>query len=291
MAVELDLFAILVSLILLAFVCASGFLWYLHFRYAEARILPEDQVPTWPIGWVNFGIFMCTLFVAVAFVPLLGSFFIRDAIEAADGELTPFIAIYGVLLSQLPMLGVFYGLRRLYPGQYAGQLSANTLSLGEAIWKTIPLFIKLLPLVWIAGMFWSSLVAVLERSGIIGEQQPQELVELFKSGGSFAEILILFVLAVFLAPLVEEIIFRGCIYRFLKSKAARLPAQIFSATLFGLMHQNLLALFPLIIVGIILARIYEKSGSIFVPICFHACFNAFSLIMLFLLSQSKIGIE
>ncbi|MEM7790316.1 MAG: type II CAAX endopeptidase family protein [Verrucomicrobiota bacterium] len=290
MALELDLFSILASLILLAVVCVSGFLWYLHFRYAESRILPEDQVPSWPIGWVNFGIFICILLAAISLVPLFGSLFIQDAIQAADGELTPFIAIYKILLSQLPMLGVFYGLRRFYPGLYAGRLSANTLTLGEAIWKTLPLFIKLLPLVWIAAMFWSSLIAALEHTGIIGEQKSQELVELFKSGGGFVEILILFVLAVFLAPLVEEIIFRGCIYRFLKSKAARLPAQIFSATLFGLMHQNLLALFPLIVVGIILAHIYEKSGSIYVPICFHACFNAFSLIMLFLLSHSKFGI-
>ncbi|MEM8868249.1 MAG: type II CAAX endopeptidase family protein [Verrucomicrobiota bacterium] len=288
---ELDFFASLVSLIFLAFIAGSGYLWYLHFRYPNARLLPEQEVPAWPIGWVNFGIFICTMIVAIVTVPVIGSYFLSETLKASDGQLTPGIAIIGVLLSQLPMLAVFYALRRFYPGQYAGQLNANSLTLGEAIWITLPLFVKLLPLVWLSSIFWSGMVSVFVHLELIAEQQPQELVELFKAGGHPLQIGALFLMAVVLAPVVEELIFRGCIYRFLKSKTALIPAQLISAILFGLMHQNLLSLVPLIVVGILLARVYEKSGSIFVPICFHACFNAFSLILLFLFSQSKLGIE
>ena len=45
--------------------------------------------------------------------------------------------------------------------------------------------------------------------------------------------------------------------------------------------------FPLVIVGILLARIYEKTGSLTVAIWFHAFFNAFSLTMLFITSMSE----
>ena len=53
-----------------------------------------------------------------------------------------------------------------------------------------------------------------------------------------------------------------------------------------MMHANLMSFVPLVIVGILLARIYEKSGNLMVSIWFHAFFNAFSLLMLLITSMS-----
>ena len=89
-----------------------------------------------------------------------------------------------------------------------------------------------------------------------------------------------------LAPIVEELIFRACIYRFLKGQMSILLAQLCSAALFAVVHANLLSFAPLLLVGILLARNYERSGNLLIPILFHAFFNAFSLIMLLIISQS-----
>ncbi|MFW6218125.1 MAG: CPBP family intramembrane glutamic endopeptidase, partial [Verrucomicrobiota bacterium] len=124
--------------------------------------------------------------------------------------------------------------------------------------------------------------------GIVETFSPQELVTLFTRGGDPLAIVLLVLLAVVMAPIIEEIIFRGCLYRFLKSQTTLLPAQILSGAFFALVHGNLLSFVPLVLVGVLLARIYEASGNILTAMFFHAAFNGFSLLMLFLVNTSTV---
>jgi membrane protease YdiL (CAAX protease family) len=201
------------------------------------------------------------------------------------------MAVFAVLIFQLPMLLAFYALRRFYPGEFSGQLSDISLPLTQAFAKTVPLFIMFLPVIWLAALVWNYALKLLEGLGVIGEAEPQELITLLQGGGDPLAIVLLAVFAIVLAPIVEELIFRGCLYRFLKSHSTDLPAQIMSGALFSLIHFNLFSFLPLVIVGILLARVYEKSGSILTPICFHALFNGFNLLILFLGSISNVDIQ
>jgi membrane protease YdiL (CAAX protease family) len=128
----------------------------------------------------------------------------------------------------------------------------------------------------------------LRSMGIVDATPPQELVELFSGGGNPFLIALLALSAIVLAPYVEEILFRGCIYRFLKSKTLIPFAQLISGVLFAAIHGNLASFGPLIVVGILLAHVYEKEGSLRMAICFHACFNAFSLTLILLASNSEV---
>jgi membrane protease YdiL (CAAX protease family) len=142
--------------------------------------------------------------------------------------------------------------------------------------------------VWIVALLWTKVLSGFEDLGLIEDIAQQELVTLFQGGGDPVAIGLLVIAAVVLAPIVEELIFRGCLYRFLKSQTTLLPAQIASGLLFSMIHWNLLSFLPLVIVGIFLARVYEKTGSILVAIWFHAFFNAFSLGMLFVTNLSDV---
>ena len=208
-------------------------------------------------------------------------------IDGAGPELTPWMAVLAVLLLQLPMLAVFYGLRRFYPGHYAGRLNDRVLPLRTALKQALPLFIRYLPLIWVVSFIWTTLLSVLQEAGFIDAFPPQELITLFTQGGDPIAITLLVIFAVVLAPIVEETIFRGCIYRFLKSQTTLMPAQIISGVFFAIMHGNLMSLLPLVVVGLLLARVYEKSGNLLVPICFHGFFNGFSLLMLYIMSHSS----
>jgi membrane protease YdiL (CAAX protease family) len=148
-----------------------------------------------------------------------------------------------------------------------------------------------LPIIWIVSFAWSQLLTKLQQLSIIDEFPPQELIKLFTYGGDPVAITLLAACAVVLAPIVEELIFRAGIYRFLKSQASLLTAQIISGVFFAVMHGNLMSFLPLVAVGIILARVYERSGSILVSMCFHACFNGFSLLILLIMSQSSFPIN
>lgn len=279
---------IIASLLIFGIVASSLVLWMRHIQKPKGTIEHEPGAPAWPIGWVNFGIFSCAMVIAVYLAQVTAGLLFFEAPAEGEGslELSPWLAVLAVLLLQVPLLTIFYTARRFYPGLYASRLNNAELSILDSFKKALPLFLMLLPGVWIAALAWTNVLSALESFGLIENFEPQALVTLFQDGGDPLAIGLLVIAAVVLAPIVEEIIFRGCIYRFFKSQTTLLPAQIVSGILFSMMHWNLLSFIPLVLVGIFLARVYEKTGSILVAIWFHAFFNAFSLGMLFITGLS-----
>ena len=285
---QVDAPLIVASLSILLIIGSSLALWIRHIQKPESTIENDPGTPAWPIGWVNFGIFICAMiiFVYVAQVAASLLFFEAPAEGEAPLELTPWLAVLAVLCLQVPMLAVFYAARRFYPSFYASRLNNTNLSVFASFKKALPLFLMLLPGVWIVALLWTKVLSGFEDLGLIEDIAQQELVTLFQGGGDPVAIGLLVIAAVVLAPIVEELIFRGCLYRFLKSQTTLLPAQIASGLLFSMIHWNLLSFLPLVLIGIFLARVYEKTGSILVAIWFHAFFNAFSLGMLFVTNLS-----
>jgi len=284
----IDLPTALASLLVLGVLIGGAALWIRRIQRREPEIDLGVGVRAWSIGWVNFGLFVCAIIITIAAVQyLVGSLF-REQIEAADGALTPWMAILAVITLQLPLLGIFFLLRRFYPHQYADRLNTCYLPPKAAFLLAGDYFLRTLPLIWIVNLLWGKLLSILESAGLVDEVRPQELITVFALGGDFMAIAILAASAVLLAPIVEELIFRGCLYRFLKSQTTLLPAQILSGTLFALMHPYLVSFVPLVVVGVLLARIYESSGNILTAIIYHALFNGFSLLILFLMSSSNV---
>lgn len=277
---------VIASLLILAVLISSAVLWIRQVQRSRDLISPDLGVSSWSIGWVNFGIFICAMVIAVFVAQQIGLALILDP-EAGLPELTPWLAVASVILLQGPMIAVFYLARRFYPEHYADQLSRVEPGFGESFLKAVPIFIMSLPIIWIATLIWSGILSGLQGAGLVEEFAPQELVTLFKSGGDWAAMVLLVMMAVIVAPVVEEVIFRGCIYRFLKSQTTLLGAQVISGAVFAFLHGNLLSFVPLILVGVLLARAYEKTGSLAVAIWFHAFFNAFSLLMLFITGMSE----
>ncbi len=284
---EIDGPLILASLLILGVLIGSAVLWVKQVQRPHSPVDRDVGIASWQIGWVNFGLFTCALVFAVVLAQQIGVALFFSGDDERATELTPGLAVAAILLLQLPMLAVFYGARRFFSSIYGGRLDEVRLPMPRAAAQAAPLFILYLPIVWIVSLVWSQLLSVLESAGIIDELKPQELVLLFAEGGHPAAILLLVILAVTMAPFVEEVIFRGCIYRFLKSKTTLITAQLLSAAVFALLHANLLSFVPLIAVGVILARVYEKTGNLWVAIWFHAFFNSFTLAILFITNLSE----
>ena len=80
-------------------------------------------------------------------------------------------------------------------------------------------------------------------------------------------------------PLVEELVFRGMIYGRLRRAFSIAPAAIISGLLFGIFHMNWVQGIYATIFGIILAYVYEKTGTIWGSVLLHMCFNSASYIV------------
>lgn len=100
---------------------------------------------------------------------------------------------------------------------------------------------------------------------------------------------VLFLLtSVVLAPVAEEILFRGLLYRALRQQGRPYVALAVSSVLFSAIHLNQLAFIPFIVLAVILALLYERTQCLLASILTHAGFNAIN-VAYFALRQSSAG--
>lgn len=94
--------------------------------------------------------------------------------------------------------------------------------------------------------------------------------------------LVMIGLAVLVAPLFEETLFRGLFQTLMRSF---LPgawlAIVVSSAIFATFHQNWTHWPTLFVLSMCMGYAYEKSGSLFRPIFIHAIFNAISILAAF----------
>lgn len=76
-----------------------------------------------------------------------------------------------------------------------------------------------------------------------------------------------------LAPFFEELFFRGCLYRALRARFSRFLAIIMSSFVFSFVHGYFFLFIYVFLVGLLLAYMYEKRGSLVAPLAFHMLNN------------------
>ena len=110
--------------------------------------------------------------------------------------------------------------------------------------------------------------------------KPQAPVEAFQNAHGFLQILLIIIGAVVVAPVSEEILFRGFLYGVTKRFTDRWFSAIFTSLVFACTHLNIASTLPLFVLAMGFAIAYEVTGSLIVPITMHALFNATSLLLL-----------
>ncbi len=105
------------------------------------------------------------------------------------------------------------------------------------------------------------------------------------SFGSFVKV---FVIMAIIPAVGEEMFFRGVILRFVKqrSRTMVLPA-LFTATLFSLSHTNIYGFLSIFLAGLLLAAIYNLTGSLWCSIVAHLSFNGFQVVLVYMSNYSK----
>ena len=149
------------------------------------------------------------------------------------------------------------------------------LGLFRVIGVSVGLIVLLLPVIMI--------VTAITYQILDGHAEQQDLVMKFREAAKAGKRDILwqvFTAAAVVAPLVEEFLFRGYFYPVLKRLAGPLPAAITVSLLFGAIHNNAAAFPVLTVLALALTLAYEWSGSLFVPILMHACFNTMMLALM-----------
>jgi hypothetical protein len=238
----------LVTGFLLASVAAASSLGIVFRRLRCAGTLPYGQAPTIHFSTIE----LITVFL-----------FLVSGVFFSAGTALALVAILLLVRFHRLDFATYFGTRRL------------------SLWQII------------AAGFWIALAADLPLRLVAGFSEvvgkavgvpapPQPAIELFIHTRSwpFLSLLLLFILV--LAPLGEEVLFRGFLYVYLKNRLSRTAALVLTALLFAFLHFNWPTFLPLFLFGLLLGAAYEFTGSLLLSIAIHCWFNSFTTGLLLL---------
>jgi len=140
-----------------------------------------------------------------------------------------------------------------------------------------------------AGCFLAALPLVYAGSALghlLGgsDMEPQEITRYFTQAveqRNWGRILFATGVTTLVAPMTEEFLFRAYFYGTLRRHLGVLPALLLVSALFAAIHLNIGTLLPLFVLATCLTLAYERTGSLWTPICLHALFNTFMLGVMF----------
>lgn len=91
----------------------------------------------------------------------------------------------------------------------------------------------------------------------------------------------LVILAVIMAPVFEEVVFRGIIQKGLINKGMKPMTAIWiSAVVFGIVHANPWQFVGAVLLGYVLGMVYHRTKSLLMPVLLHAFNNLLSVLLL-----------
>ncbi len=138
-------------------------------------------------------------------------------------------------------------------------------------------------LLWGLALFTINLVISYSMSQVLGEEFTGRIYEYLISYRLTRYVLI--VTAILLAPIAEELYFRGLLYASLKIKIGVLGGAIVSAAIFAAAHGIPAAFIALLAIGATLAYIFEKYKSLVPAIMAHAVNNTLGIAILLILKH------
>ncbi len=112
-----------------------------------------------------------------------------------------------------------------------------------------------------------------------------DLGALFSKGSSPWPVLIA---GVIIAPIVEEIFFRGFIFGGLRQQYGWHKAAVISSAIFAVFHLTPTAIIPVFILGYIFAYLYREGNSIWPAVLMHIFTNALALGGVYVLSTTNV---
>lgn len=258
----------------------GGALCAFHWIWRRRSALQTSGLTELPVPATDFMVLLWCLVLVV-----LASNWVLGRVGSGEGQT---MEIWAALISGVMLQGGMLAAFLIFWSGLRGRSSESgrSRSSGQGWLRSLRFgvvgFLAILPIVWGVGAVWTMFLTMMRSLGWEVSTDPQPLVDLLRHSEEPFAVAGLVVLAVVLAPLAEECVFRGAIYRFLRARSTRGFAMAMTAVLFAFLHLNTLGFPGLVVVGLGLCLAYEVTGDLRVPITLHACFNLNSVILLWL---------
>jgi membrane protease YdiL (CAAX protease family) len=240
-------------------------------RQISARTSPSPDAPSRTFGLAEaiVATFLISFLLLNVFVAISKP---STALSSSSAPVDQTHALVSGLILVIVIVFILVGFLKLRGLDLDALGGFSKFGIVRAVSTGAALLIFAWPLVSLAG-------AVTQRlfPNISGEQS---IIELFNGSQTMQQRIIIIILAVTVAPIAEELMFRFFIYGVLRRYFGCFVGLIFNALLFGAVHGHLPSFAPLLVLGACFTLAYEWSGSILVSMSMHALFNSLQLTFL-----------
>lgn len=253
-------------------------------QHGYPAAMPAGATPKRKIVFpgATWGIGEAIIIFALAFVfASASSFLLYQIMTEAGATLAGLVVL--IFLSSLILyfflLGGTYISVKVRHDSNLQAIGLTTTGLGKGvalgIGLGIPLYIGAMILTYLyVQLFGPSKTDYLSRS-----------LEEASSGTVNPGLMILFVFTlVVLAPICEEIFFRGYMYPALRNRMGMQPAMILNGILFAAAHFDLVGFLPRLLLGYGLCYLFERNHTLAGPITGHALYNGLIVLLSFVFS-------
>ena len=265
------------SLFVLGLTCDA----YLFTRLANAWRGGSPDGPVLKIGPKFWGMHELLIGAAVCagLILLTNSFYGLVAILTHRDleELTPLIVPTELFVRVGILIGFIVFFRRRHVAIETAVGLRNIAPQHAVAWGTVFTFASLPPV----GITFAASDALCRMLG--WHQSEQAIIDMFTMTDSSMLLGLLVIFAVIIAPIFEEVIFRGFAYPALKQRFGTWRALVLVSAVFALSHVHVPSIVPLFVLAIGLGLAYEWTGSLLAPITMHALFNTIMVARLMLL--------
>ena len=177
----------------------------------------------------------------------------------------------GVLDAQTVIQDLGFVIAAVYLAARIGPVSPSQFGLRTTrpLWRAVALVGVALGLFYLLSYAW---FAALHSTGA-----EKNLVKDLGGNGTTIGILAACAVTCVVAPICEEFLFRGFVFRALRNWRGVWPAAAITGVLFGAVHglsAPVVDLLPLGFLGFVLCIVYERSGSLYPCIALHVLNNA-----------------
>lgn len=264
--------------IMVAFGTGIIILGYMVFK--PNNLFPANKALTPYLSFTG-GVFLLFLGFFIMLIPSFLSklhFFevskIKDLTEGLEGKILIFELLY-MLQVLLSIGGIWWYLRREGFGMRAIGFSIDNTK--RILFIGIGGYTAMLPLV-VAAAFIGK---VLFPHELISSNP---IVSVMLGDLAWEYRLLLGIMVAVCAPFLEEILFRGVLYRTLRTIFTSFLSIPLSACIFSILHADPLGFLPILVMGLCFAFITERSGSIVPGIIIHSLWNGGSFLVTSLIS-------
>lgn len=242
-------------------------LWALLRRMAGRPVLPrihQAEPPRWGTTHVAEA-FVVILFVEAALV--VSQIGVSSVIDLRHlGQ--DFMLMANSLARNLIIAAyVIWTVRRRF-GHPVSDLGLTARGTASGVGLGLVAYIGALP-----ALFLTLIATAAIAQAVSYEPEPQKVVQIYLKESTERHLPFFTIFVGFVGPMIEEVFFRGFAYPAFRRRMGVGAALVASAAIFSLVHLNLVAFVPIVLLGVFLAYLYERTGSLIPSMTAHAVHN------------------